>query len=40
MNRRVVYGNQQFIEKVKRDYGIDDVIKLKGRSNKDRAGRK
>ena len=35
MNRRVVYGREEFIDKVTKEHNIAAVIKLKGRPRKD-----
>ena len=35
MNRRVIYGGEEFIDKVTKEYEIEAVIRLKGRPKKD-----
>jgi len=35
MNRRVVYGNEGFIDKVTKEYNVDAIGKLKGRPRKE-----
>jgi len=35
MNRRVIYGSEEFIDKVTKEYEIEAVIRLKGRPKKD-----
>jgi hypothetical protein len=34
MNRRVIYGNEGFTDKVTKEYNVEAVIKLKGRPRK------
>ena len=38
MSRRVIYGSEDFIDKVTTEYNIEAVIKLKGRPKKDKNG--
>ena len=36
MSRRVIYGSEDFIDKVTTEYNVEAVIKLKGRPKKNR----
>lgn len=38
MSRRVIYGSEDFIDKVTKEYNVEAVIKLKGRPKKDKNG--
>ncbi len=38
MSRRVIYGSEDFIDKVTTEYNVEAVIKLKGRPKKDKNG--
>src|SRR4030042_5877749 len=40
MERKTVYGNENFIKKLSREYGVAGVIRSKGRPRKDGAKRK
>ncbi len=40
MNRRVIYGSEDFIDKVTKEYKVEAVIRLKGRPKKDEDERK
>ena len=35
MNRRVVYGSEDLVKKVEKEYKVGAVIRLKGRPKKD-----
>jgi putative transposase len=38
MTRRVIYGSEDFTDKVTKEYNVDAIIKLKGRPKKDEDG--
>ena len=38
MSRRVIYGSEDFIDKVTKEYNVEAMIKLKGRPKKDKNG--
>ena len=40
MDRRVIYGNEEFIEKVRKEYNIEAVIRQKGRPRKEKKEKK
>lgn len=40
MDRRIIYGSEEFIEKTKGKYEIEEIIKPKGRPKKDGEGNK
>lgn len=40
MDRRVVYGSEGFIEKLRKQYDIEAIVKQKGRPKKEEDGRK
>ncbi|MDO9027262.1 MAG: hypothetical protein Q7U68_00120 [Candidatus Roizmanbacteria bacterium] len=35
MNRRMIYGSEEFIDKVTKEYNVEAVIRLKGRPRKE-----
>ena len=37
MERKIVYGNETFIQKLSKEYGVAGVIRSKGRPRKDEA---
>ncbi|MCM8829539.1 MAG: transposase [Candidatus Omnitrophica bacterium] len=37
MDRRVIYGSEEFIDKVTKEYKIDAIIRLRGRPRKDQS---
>jgi len=40
MNRRVIYGSEDFEDKVTKEYNVDAIVKLKGRPKKGQDDRK
>lgn len=40
MNRRVVYGSEDLVKEVEKEYKVGAVIRLKGRPKKEKKGEK